>query len=151
MTGDLLFLAVKTFKGKTRDTKGTKVGATGDLATLTATTGKDMYKAKASIVVTKLTLGGTIEHAIVELKANGTSIEIADIYINDEIFQPNSSVDHAAATMAACPFEFKWVGKVASTQIMKIEVTTCSTNITVNGTLEVFEETTGIDPLADFK
>ena len=45
---DIMFLAKKEFDGKLRQNDGTRTTA-GDLATLTATTGKDMYLAYAKV------------------------------------------------------------------------------------------------------
>lgn len=126
---DILFLSVKEHAGKLKNNEGV-LAATGTLATLTATSGKDMYLARAKISADTSTAGGTVK---VELQANGTVIETA-------------LIRSSGTTDASEDYEFVNIGhKVSATQVIKLEVISI-TNVTVEGTLECFEENTGESP-----
>ena len=116
-------------------TEGTKT-TIGDLATLPATSGKDMYLAKAKINVKATGISvGTIR---VELKVNGV---IKDTY--DADFNHGTNPDSGNSTDN---YEFNMTGlKVAATQIIKLEVISIS-EVAVIGSILCFEETTGESP-----
>jgi len=136
---DIEYLSIKEFDGKLVKNEGF-LSATGTLATLTASGGKDMYIARAKIVGYQI--GGETGFGVkvkVELQINGTAVEtgiIAQI--------GNTATGVGMQTM---DYEFKNIGhKVAATQVIKLEVTTLSANHDVEGFIECFEETTGASP-----
>ena len=133
---DIEYLSIKEFGGKLRQANGTLSGL-GDLATLTATAGKDMYVARARISMnTNLNQRGTFT---VQLKANGVVVGQAGI----------QSVITSGIGSYGSMYEFAASGiKVAATQIIKLEVTTAQIagGPKVFGELVVFEEDTGASP-----
>jgi hypothetical protein len=132
---DIEFLAKKEFDGKLRTTEGS-LATTGDIVTLTANTGKDMYKAKIKVVMT----GGnnvTSDRGTVELKANGTIVETA------VLAAPWDTGEGGSRTHI---HEFVWAGKVAAGQILKLECVAITSNANFDGIIVVFEEDTGDDP-----
>ena len=141
---DIEFLAVKDFDGKLVKNEGVK-SATGDLATLTASSGKDMYVARAKVSFTPSSIGtGSGEgNAIVKLKINGTVVETARYSWSAR----STSTSNFGAANFAEDYEFKNIGhKVAATQIIKLEVVTLTGNTNAEGFVECFEETTGETP-----
>ena len=134
---DLLFLSVKEHAGKLRTDEGF-LSATGDLATLTATTGKDMYIGRAKVTFFANTNNALSTADEVVLKLNGSIIETS-----------KQSVRWNAANAGGGTFEyeFKNMGhKVLAGQIIKLEVITIGAAIDVEGFIECFEETTGESP-----
>jgi len=134
---DILFMSVKEHAGKMRETHGTAT-ATGDLCTITANTGKDMYLAKAKI--NGESNGTSVSEAVqVALKVNGTTVETFD-----------ATLAGGSASEGEFSFEYEFASlgeKVATGQIIKLEVIAISsTALVVNGKIEVFEETTGDSP-----
>jgi len=125
---DIEYLAVKEKEGKLVQNDGNRT-TTGDLCTLTASSGKDMYFASAKINA-KVT--GTAAALTVTLDVNGSVIETALIPL--------------ATALPWADYEYISKGfKVAATQIIKLEVTAIN-NTEVQGELVCFEETTGDDP-----
>jgi len=136
---DIEYLAIKEFDGKLRSDEGF-LSAAGDLATLTATAGKDMYIARAQVTFFQNT--GTANPAAADevvLKLNGVIIETTKQTIGQR-----TNVGFVNATNV---YEFKNIGqKVAATQIIKLEVITLDADTDVEGFIECFEETTGDSP-----
>ncbi len=135
---DIEFLAKKEFDGKLRTAKGT-LSATGDLATITANSGKDMYLAKAKVSA-RIEDTAKNRTVIVELKVNGVikATWACDLSAQFTTIGATSSIG----------YEFVMSGiKVAATQIIKLEVVTLDASVEVNGELVVFEETTGESPV----
>ena len=133
---DIEFLSKKEFDGKLRTTEAFST-ATGDLVTLTANSGKDMYLARAKVTL-YLSSGGTSSSDKIELSANGTVIETITTSLR------NDSTNGAATYHT---YEFKNIGlKVAATQIIKVEIIALDSETEVEGFLSCFEETTGEDP-----
>jgi len=133
---DILVLAVKEKLGKLRSDEGF-LSATGDLATLTANSGKEMYIARAQIIYFSNQTTAVNGGCEVVLKINGTIVETT-----------NFSTDIRGPIV----YEFKNIGhKVAATEIIKLEVISLDTPVDVEGFIECFEETTGVNPLDDFK
>jgi len=128
---DIEYLAIKEFDGKMVK-NGSIRTTTGDIATLTASSGKDMYLAKAVIVADGV--GTSLDTIRVDLKINGTTEEI----FSGEMISGQGVV----------PFHFGLTGvKVAATEIIKLELITIDSNaIAVAGMIECFEETTGESP-----
>lgn len=132
---DIEYLSIKTFEGKLKKNEGTK-SATGTLATLTASTGKDMYIARAKVNYRGSETAGS-ELAIIELQINGVVVETAEF----------KSEGSANAGMLTAPYEFKNIGhKVIATQVIKLQVTSVTGSLTLEGFVECFEETTGTTP-----
>jgi len=133
---DLQFLTIKEFEGKVRSDDGF-LSANGDLATLTANTGKDMYLARAqcSFLINN---GSTsfAEDQIVVLKIDGVVIETARVTLGSTGLLPNNPI-----------YEFKNIGrKVLAGEIIKLEVTNSSGQVDNQGFIECFEEDTGTSP-----
>lgn len=137
---DIEFLSIKEFDGKLRQSDGIRT-TTGDIATLTATSGKDMYVGKAIINAANLGSGANVDQTItVALKLNAVTVETHSV----EFVRGTARSD----ALLAQTIEFISIGqKVAATQIIKLELITAdTTNVTVTGTLVCFEETTGDSP-----
>jgi len=131
---DIEFLSIKEFDGKAVTSEVTRLTAdgAGDLATLTASSGKDMYLAKAKINV--ITNNATALQTVIELKVNGVIKETFDSLL---LTTANTTIN----------YEFAITGlKVAATQIIKLELISLGANTQVNSVLECFEETTGESP-----
>ena len=137
--GDIEFLSKKEFDGKLVENEGTRT-TTGDLATLTASSGKDMYLAKAKVSATTVAESFD-EDIIIELKVNGVIKETWATNLN----RTSGGVGKSAAD----EYEFATSGiKVAATQIIKLEVVTITaTSVQANGVIVCFEETTGETPV----
>lgn len=136
---DIEFLSIKDFDGKLRKNEG-DVSVTGDLATLTASSGKDMYIARAKIIFRKNIVTSSIEDitSVVALKINGTTVEKARW-----MWQAAAS----ASAVYTFEYEFRNIGhKVAATQIINLDVTVLDTQSDVSGFIECFEEDTGVSP-----
>lgn len=135
---DIEYLSIKEFDGKLRKNESNKT-TTGDLATLTATSGKDMYIARAKCNFYAETLSNATGNGVVELKINGVVVETAR-------FAYGVDTSQSGGTFAK-DYEFKNVGhKVAATQIIKLEVTVLDVDVAVEGFIECFEEATAESP-----
>ena len=133
---DIEYLSIKEFDSKLT-TKENSLSATGDLVTTTASSGKDMYIAKAKIIFRgeNSSVAGI---SSVELKVNGVIKETASTFL---------FISAGEATDTNMVYEFVTTGlKVAATQIIKLEVITIEANTTIDGVLTTFEETTGESP-----
>jgi len=136
--GDIEYLATKEFDGKLRENAGT-LSAAGTLATLTATSGKDMYLAKAKVILHRLNVNQNAENADVDLVINGLVQETAILTTN----QPATGGGGTGTTI----YEFILSGvKVAATQIIKLELNSITANVDIEGIITVFEEDTGTTP-----
>ena len=134
---DIEYLSIKEFDGKLVKNEGT-LSATGDLATLTASSGKDMYLATAKVNVWINADNFNTQIVQIELKANGTVIET---------FNASFEASTSLLTGGNVPYTFNIKGvKVAATQIIKLEVISIGANIDANGQLTCIEETTGDSP-----
>ena len=136
---DIEFLAKKEFDGKLVRNEGTK-SAVGTLCTLTASSGKDMYIARAKCIFHANTAIGFEEVANkVELQLNGIVFETAII---------SMEFGSGGGSVGAIEYDFKNIGgKVAATQVIKLEVITMTGSVDVEGFVECFEETTGASPV----
>ena len=132
--GNIEYLAIKEFEGKLRSDEGIAVAA-GDMATLTATAGKDMYLAAAKCVIHTTPFGGASSNDQIVLKVNGVDIEKVK-------YSQLSSVGNATFE-----YEFKNIGhKVGPGQIIKMEALTIDPDTEAEGFIECFEEDTGTSP-----
>lgn len=137
---DIIVLAKKEFEGKVRSVEG-QSSAVGDLVTITANTGKDMYLARA-VVTFYQNAGGTATADQVELKLNGVIKETA---------RYSGAVNANGAGFGGNAYEFKNIGqKVAAGQIIKLEIIGLDADTDCEGMIEVFEEDSGTDPFEDF-
>ena len=139
---DIEYLAIKEFGGKLVTNTGQQAdGGTGNTATLTASSGKDLYLAKAKINIHwENTTTDSRQLCKVELQADegaGFIIkETAELSLTPQISgQPDSQYEFIVSGI-----------KVAATKIIKLEVTVIDAQTTVEGTITGFEETTGDDP-----
>jgi len=134
------FLMKKEFLGELVEDDGT-LSAAGDLATLTASAGKDMYLASAKINV-YIENDNTGENSvIVTLNINGTVKETFEVM--------TGAVIAATSPSGQTDYEFNLKGvKVAATEIIKLEVTAIDADVAVNGQLTCVEVDTGADPTA---
>ena len=134
---DIEYLAIKEFDGKLVKNEG-GVTAAGDIATLTASGGKDMYIARAKVnIFMGAANAGTSSKDEVVLKINGTIVETVK----------SSMVGSSATGMTSWAYEFKNIGhKVAATQIIVLEAITVDTDTEMEGFIECFEESTGASP-----
>ncbi|HDY86532.1 MAG TPA: hypothetical protein ENH82_00270 [bacterium] len=130
---DIEFLTIKEFDGKLRSDEG-PLSVAGDLATLTANSGKDMYIATAKVTYFSNNVGtasGTVTEVV--LKLNGVIKETSKYTVN--------------TGSEPLVYEFKNIGqKVAATQIIKLEVIGIDVDTDVEGFIECFEEATGDNP-----
>ncbi len=134
---DIQYLAIKEFDGKIRSSEGI-LSVIGDLATLTANNGKDMYLASAKITFTLSTIivGQANLNNRVDLKINGVLIESARYSININ-----------SGNLFDLVYEFKNIGrKVLAGEIIKLEAITLGSVSSVAGFIECFEEDTGNSP-----
>ncbi len=135
---DIQFLAIKEFNGKlVEDEGGQAVNTTGDLATLTADTGKDMYLGKAHASVSLDGLGTTAGVGTIVLKVNGL---VKDTWN----FALLAGSGEAGTTMD--DHEFLIGFKVVTGQIIKLECTVAGTDVLTQGQIECWEESTGQSP-----
>jgi len=142
LMSDILFLSTKEFLGKLRHDDGS-LSATGDLATLTANTAKDMYLARAKVIFFLNNSNTQSVADAVVLKVNGTIVETAKSTLTME-----STFD---AGMQVFSYEFSNIGhKVDAGQVIKLEVITLDADTNVEGFIECFEEDNGVSPLDDF-
>ena len=126
---DIEYLSIKEFDGKLVENEGVLTGTTGTLATLTASTNKDMYLAVAKISMKGGPNNGSLK---VELQVNG---DVKETFLG-EIFAASAE-----------QYEFVSKGfKVITTQVIKLEAITVDAQVIVEGTLSCFEETAGATP-----
>jgi len=137
--GDIEYLAIKEFGGKLRSDEGT-LSVTGDLATLTANTGKDMYLASAKCIFYLNNDSSAISlQNEVQLSINTVIIERAITSYTVQTI--------AGGAVLTIEYEFKNIGrKVAAGEIIKLAVTTLDVDTDVTGFIECFEEDTGETP-----
>ena len=132
--GDLAFVSKKEFDGKLVVNEGVRT-ATGTLATLTASSGKDFYLAGAQLSWVKTSATGAFLLKV-ELQVNGV--------VKETFVSQGDTTEHYYP-----PYHFMQKGiKVIATQVIKLEVVTIGTTTTVEGSLSCFEEDTGGDPTA---
>jgi len=134
--GDIAFLSKKEFDGKIVTDEGF-LGATGTLCTLTANTGKDMYLARAKIIVHNNLVNQVAFNNVIQLQQNAVVLETAEISVGSGTVGGSSAV----------VYEFKNIGqKVLASQVIRLECTGLSANADVVGFIKCFEEDTGESP-----
>ena len=139
---DIEFLAKKEFDGKLVTNTGQQAdGGTGNAAILTASSGKDLYLAKASVTLRMDAVSTSFLLPEVTLVANGV---VKDRVEATALANSSSGPDLA---VNALKYEFTVQGiKVATTETIVIDVVSSDVDIDITGTLVGFEETTGDDP-----
>ncbi len=134
---DIEYLAIKEFGGKLRKNPANRTSI-GDLGTLTANTGKDMYLAKAYVSGWQ-SGNGFKKDATIVLKINGTIVETCYFSASGTTTGSGAGGTHSQW------YNFTVGYKVAATQIIKMEVTVID-GYQISGTVECFEENTGESP-----
>jgi len=131
---DIQFLSIKEFDGKLRSDEGSLgSGISGDLATLTANVGKDMYLGRAQITLRHFQSVSSTSNPKVELSINGVVIEITEVALSNDF--------------KTIVYEFKNVGRrVLAGQIIKLESIHADVDLTIKGFIECWEEDTGESP-----
>lgn len=136
--GDLAFLAKKEFDGKLSSAEGF-LSAIGDLVTITAATGKDMYLARAQVSFYVNLSNSSSFGDFCELKANGV--------IKETAAYSSGQASSGFGGSTSIVYDFRNLGlKVLAGQIIKLEVTVLTAKTDVEGFIEVWEEDTGVDP-----
>lgn len=132
------FLAIKASDGVLRSNEG-GLSTTGNLATLTATGGNDMYVTGAQVVFHINTGSAAISLADeVVMKVNGTIVETSKISIGST---------GSGEGLHTVIYEFKNLGhKVTTGQIIKLEVITLDADTDVEGFIQCIESATGVSP-----
>ena len=139
---DILLLAIKDNAGKLRENEGGQpVNTTGDLATLTAAAGKDMYLGEAHANVALEDRTGHFGTGTIELKVNGVTKETWNFTLNITPGEGSTGMDS---------HEFLIGFKVTTGQIIKLECTSAGTNVLTEGSIVCWEEDTGTNPGTEF-
>lgn len=130
-----------SFDGRLKSAEGF-LSAAGDLATLTAAAGKDLYvtAAKITMFANNTSLTNAVADEVV-LKVNGTIVETTKYTWSTF----NSSSD---AGVVSFSYDFKNIGgKAAPAQILKIEVILLDAQTDVEGFIQAVEVPTGQNPV----
>jgi len=137
---DIEYLSIKEFDGKLVENEKF-LSATGDLATLTASSGKDMYLASAKVVFFANTQNASAA------TADEVVLKVNDVIKETVKFSWGANLGNATGGDLVFDYEFKNIGqKVAATQVIKLEVITLDADTDVEGYIQCFEETTGESP-----
>jgi len=128
-SGDLAFLQQKEQEGKLKTDEGSLTGA-GTLASLTASSGKDMYLSSASVSLRKGSSVGSSNHTV-ELQVNGV---VKETFTTFEFA--------SAGKLSAYHFSTKGL-KVSPTEVIRLQVTELGSTTQVEGTLQCWEEPSG--------
>ena len=138
---DIEYLSIKEFGGKlVTNTNDQLAGGTGNAAALTASSGKDLYLVKASILVTQGVSSATVIACDVDLIANGVVIDTIKV----KALGGSSNGPWGPQTRR---YDFVVQGvKVAATQTIILDVITSNADLDIVSTLIGFEETTGDSP-----
>ena len=97
-----------------------------------------MYLARAYVSLAQ-DANNAVADCIVELKVNGV---IKETFSG----RMQGGATPGFGGTSASSYEFAFVGKVAATQIIKLEAVTVDSGVTVNAVLVTFEEDTGASP-----
>lgn len=136
--GDIEYLAIKEFDGKLIDNDGT-LSVLGDLCTLTASVGKDMYLATAKVNVFMAANNQGGQTVTCTLNVNGIIRETFSWFGGTNAGGTNGDNGDN--------YEFDLKGiKVTTGQIIKLEVTSIGSGMGINGIISAFEEDTGATP-----
>jgi len=124
-----------SFDGRLKSAEGF-LSTIGDLATLTASTGKDLYLVNAKITYFNKATSISLSGNEVVLKINAV--------VNETTNYSNAGGSGGQGTQ---DYEFKNIGqKITAGQIMKIEVISLTTQVDVEGVIEAVEVPAGKNP-----
>lgn len=139
---DIEYLAIQEFNGNLVTNTGQQAdGGTGNTATLTASSGKDLYLAKAQVTI-RLDLASAILLPEITLVANSVIKDRWEPSVLDE-------GGTGSAGMISQTHDFAVQGiKVAATQTIVIDVVSSDVDIDITGTLVGIEVATGASPAA---
>ena len=133
---DIMFLAKKAHDTKLKENHGIRT-TTGDLCTLTAGSGKDLWFGRAKVNINNSS--STTITVTIQLKVNGLVKDQFKATLAGAVSDEGDYKDQ---------YEFIFAGKVAATQIIKIEVAAISTGSPdISGDLICWEEDTGTTPI----
>ena len=140
---DILYLQTKEKKGNLRNAQGSlAIDTTGDLATLTAAAGKDMYLARVKAGVS---LSGTSNHegtGTIVLKVDGNVVDAWNFAL---------VVTAGEGTTSMGDHEFLVGFKAIAGQTIKLECTIAGDEVLTERQLRCVEENTGVSPFDEFK
>jgi len=141
--GDIEFLSKKEFDGKLVKADGSAT-TVSTIITLTASSGKDLYLARARVTAIDTDTGTSLDHVTVILKQDTTVIGTWQAG-----FGTNSgSSTNIGTGIIVAKYDFAITGvKVAATKTFTIEISATTGNPTVYAELLGFEETTGETPV----
>jgi len=140
VNSDVAFLMRKEFQSALVSDEGF-LSATGDLASLTASAGKDMYLASAKITL--------FTNTNVTLVTAGCQVvlKINDVIIETTNFSAGISSGSGVGGNPHMVYEFKNIGaSVEAGEIIKLEVISIDAAVDVEGFIECVEVDTGEDP-----
>ena len=134
---DMKYILQASFDGRLKSDEGF-LSATGDLCTLTAASGKDLYLTTAKVVL--FTNSSSSVAALADevvLKVNGVVVETTK----------HSWISGTQTGTATLDYEFRNIGhKVDATQILKLEVITLDVDTDVEGFIQAIEVPDGENP-----
>jgi len=134
---DIEYLAIKEFDSKLVHNEGA-LTSTGTLCTLEASSGKDLYLASATVYVKIDQVQTQASVGTIELQADGTVIETASI-----------GTESGTGGAFGIGYQIHFAGKgikVVAGKALRLECTVLGTDISLEGTIYAFEETTGDSP-----
>ncbi len=132
---DIEFLSIKEFNSKLVENQSSRT-TTGVLATLTASSGKDLYLAGAKVSVKRTAVGSGDTAITVQLQVNA---------VVQETFVCHLASNGLADLHEVYEFKLKGV-KVLTTEVIKLQLTAIGSETTVAGMIQGFEEDTGKTP-----
>ena len=138
---DIEFLAIKEFGGKLVTNVSEQLdGGTGNAASLTASSGKDLYLVKGSVIITQDATSASQLLADIDLIANSVVIDTIKVQaVGGSTTGPYGPQSRR--------YDFVVQGiKVAATETIVIDVIASDADFDIIGTLVGFEETTGESP-----
>lgn len=138
LMSDKLLLAVKEHAGKLKSHEaGLAVNTAGDLGTLTAAAGKDLYLLKAHANVALATIGNNSGLGQIVLKVNGVIKDTWNFALTNTSGEGSTTMDD---------HDFLTGFKVGPTEIIKLEVISAGVSALTEGSIECSEEPTGVSP-----
>jgi len=139
VNSDVAFLMRKEFESAIVSDEGF-LSATGDLASLTASVGKDMYLASAKVTY-------FINTFIAGSQGNQIVLKLNDVIIETSKFSALGGSGSGVGGTSTLVYEFKNIGqKVIAGEVIKLEVITLASTCDVEGFIECVEVDTGEDP-----
>ncbi len=141
--GDIEFMSVKEFQLKTRRDEGTAT-AVGDLTTLTANVGKDMYLASAKVNVRWSSTNNSPIQFVIDLLANGV---IIGSFNSAHLSSIQAGGVRASDLNSQYEFKANIGQKVLAGEIINLNISVIgSAALVIEGQLLCYEEDTGTSP-----